>query len=161
MSTSMSARWFLLLALAATLALYAKGLDGPFLFDDHIHITQNNWVKIESLGWPDLAQAWNSSFSNFPSDRPLSQLTFGINHALNGLDPWAFKTTNLAIHLATGLIVGYPPCPSLDYFREFIQTKYDIPVVFGTHPIPEKYLQIHQKLGTWDHASWMKLSDQH
>ena len=105
MSTSMSARWFLLLALAATLALYAKGLDGPFLFDDHIHITQNNWVKIESLGWPDLAQAWNSSFSNFPSDRPLSQLTFGINHALNGLDPWVFKTTNLAIHLATGLLV--------------------------------------------------------
>jgi hypothetical protein len=105
MPTPISARWILLLALALTVALYANGLDGPFLFDDNIHITQNKWVKIDSLTWPDLAQAWNSSFSNFPSNRPLSQLTFGINHALTGLDPWPFKFTNLVIHLATGLLV--------------------------------------------------------
>ncbi|MCB0256357.1 MAG: hypothetical protein KDI55_21780, partial [Anaerolineae bacterium] len=45
------------------------------------------------------------SFSAFPSNRPLAQLSFGINHALSGLDPWAFKTTNLAIHLLSGLLV--------------------------------------------------------
>lgn len=105
MPTPISARWILLLALAVTVALYANGLGGPFLFDDHIHITQNKWVKIESLAWPDLVQAWDSSFSSFPSNRPLAQITFGINHALAGLDPWAFKLTNLAIHLATGLMV--------------------------------------------------------
>ena len=105
MSTSMSARWFLLLALAATLALYAKGLDGPFLFDDHIHITQNKWVKIESLTWPDLAQAWNSSFSNFPSDRPLSQLTFGINHALvSGRDDVDALFSDARLHSGINLI---------------------------------------------------------
>ena len=58
------------------------------------------------------------------------------------------------IHLATGLIVGYPPCPYIEYFREFIQTKYDMPVQFGTHPIPEKYFRMHQKLGTWDNSRW-------
>jgi predicted metal-binding protein len=58
------------------------------------------------------------------------------------------------IHLATGLIVGYPPCPYLEYFRDFIESNYDIPVVFGTHPIPEKYVQIHQKLGTWNDSLW-------
>ena len=58
------------------------------------------------------------------------------------------------IHLATGLIVGYPPCPYMKYFQDFIQNKYDIPVAFGTHPIPEKYLQMHQKLGTWNHSDW-------
>jgi predicted metal-binding protein len=58
------------------------------------------------------------------------------------------------IHLATGLIVGYPPCPYLEYFRDFIQSKYNIPVMFGTHPIPEKYVQIHQKLGTWNNSLW-------
>ena len=97
--------WVILLALAATIFVYAAGLDGPFLFDDHIHITQNQWVKIESLAWSDLVRAWNSSFSAFPANRPLAQLTFGINHALSGLDPWAFKTTNLLIHLATGVFV--------------------------------------------------------
>ena len=97
--------WVILLALAATVFVYAAGLDGPFLFDDHVHITQNQWVKIESLAWADLIRAWNSSFSAFPTNRPLAQLTFGINHALAGLDPWAFKTTNLVIHLITGLLV--------------------------------------------------------
>ncbi len=54
---------------------------------------------------PTCAQAWNSSFSPFPSNRPLAQLSFGINHALAGLNPWAFKATNLAIHLLIGLLV--------------------------------------------------------
>ena len=51
-----------------------------------------------------------------------------------------------AIHLATGFIVGYPPCPWLDYFREFLEQKYSVPVVVGTHPIPEKYHRVHKDL---------------
>jgi hypothetical protein len=105
MSILKSPYWILLLAMAAAVIVYTKGLDGPFLFDDHVHITKNRWVKIDSLSGPELAQAWNSSFSPFPTNRPLAQLTFGINHALAGLSPWAFKATNLAIHLLTGLLV--------------------------------------------------------
>ena len=61
------------------------------------------------------------------------------------------------IHLATGMMVGYPPCPYMEYFRDFIQNKYNIAVIFGTHPIPEKYLQMHQKLGTWNNSKWSDL----
>jgi predicted metal-binding protein len=53
------------------------------------------------------------------------------------------------VHLATGLVVGYPPCPRLDYFREFIPRKFGMEVVVGTHPIPEKYNLIHEDFGTW------------
>jgi len=53
------------------------------------------------------------------------------------------------VHLATGLVVGYPPCPHLDHFREFIPLKYGMEVVVGTHPIPEKYHLVHQELKTW------------
>lgn len=53
------------------------------------------------------------------------------------------------IHLATGLIVGYPPCPWLDYFTELIPAKYNLEVVLGTHPIPQNYYLTHQQLGTW------------
>jgi predicted metal-binding protein len=53
------------------------------------------------------------------------------------------------IHLATGLVVGYPPCPRLDYFTRFIPEKYGIEVVVGTHPIPQKYYTTHMNLGTW------------
>ncbi|MBN2179224.1 MAG: CGGC domain-containing protein [Deltaproteobacteria bacterium] len=58
------------------------------------------------------------------------------------------------IHFATGLVVGYPPCPSLTYFRDFIEKKYGLEVVYGTHPIPQKYLTMHDQLGTWDDDEW-------
>jgi predicted metal-binding protein len=61
------------------------------------------------------------------------------------------------IHLATGLIVGYPPCPHITYFHDYIKTKYGIEVVYGTHPIPEKYLTIHEKLGTWNSDEWQAI----
>ncbi len=62
-----------------------------------------------------------------------------------------------AIHLATGLVVGYPPCPYTAHFKSFIEEKYRIPVVVGTHPIPEKYLATHTRLGTWESAEMQEL----
>lgn len=53
------------------------------------------------------------------------------------------------IHLATGLIVGYPPCPNIRRFKKFIETAYGLPVVVGTHPIPEKYVKVHENLPFW------------
>jgi predicted metal-binding protein len=61
------------------------------------------------------------------------------------------------IHLATGLVVGYPPCKNIAYFRKFIEERYGIPVVVGTHPIPEKYYTMHTELGTWDSPVWQEL----
>jgi len=58
------------------------------------------------------------------------------------------------IHLATGLLVGYPPCPFIDDFKHFIEEKYGIEVVLGTHPIPQNYYETHQKLGTWGSPVW-------
>ena len=62
-----------------------------------------------------------------------------------------------AIHFATGLIVGYPPCPHISYFHDFITTKYGLEVVYGTHPIPQKYLNMHNQLGTWDNPKWRQI----
>ena len=61
------------------------------------------------------------------------------------------------IHLATGMLVGYPPCPYIDHFKNFIPEKYDMKVVVGTHPIPEKYFKTHDTMGTWNTDEWMKL----
>ena len=40
-----------------------------------------------------------------PSGRPVAQLSFALNHYFSGLDPFAFKLTNLAIHLANGVLI--------------------------------------------------------
>jgi len=61
------------------------------------------------------------------------------------------------IHFATGFVVGYPPCPYISHFKSFIETNYKIPVVIGTHPIPEKYLTVHEKLGIWKTEEWQKM----
>jgi predicted metal-binding protein len=61
------------------------------------------------------------------------------------------------IHFATGMLVGYPPCPYINYFKDFIETKYEIKVVVGTHPIPEKYFLAHKKLNTWSANEWDEL----
>lgn len=66
------------------------------------------------------------------------------------------KNGATVIHLATGFLVGYPPCPHIDYFRRFIQEKYGIPVVVGTHPIPQKYLLAHTRCDTWHAAEWQE-----
>ena len=61
------------------------------------------------------------------------------------------------IHFATGMVVGYPPCPYINHFKKFIETKYSLKVVVGTHPIPEKYYLTHKELGTWDTDEWREL----
>jgi predicted metal-binding protein len=53
------------------------------------------------------------------------------------------------IHLATGFIVGYPPCPHINTFKDFLEKRYGVGVIIGTHPIPEKYFQMHTYLETW------------
>lgn len=60
------------------------------------------------------------------------------------------KNGATAIHFATGFLVGYPPCPYMEHFKQFIEAQYGLDVVFGTHPIPEKYYVTHQKLNTWN-----------
>jgi predicted metal-binding protein len=62
------------------------------------------------------------------------------------------------IHLATGLVVGYPPCPHLRKFKEFIEKKHQLPVVVGTHPIPLKYLTVHEGLSFWSDTDMAALA---
>jgi predicted metal-binding protein len=58
------------------------------------------------------------------------------------------------IHLATGFLVGYPPCPNIDHFVSFMEARYKVRVIIGTHPIPAKYFAIHDHLGTWKAPEW-------
>lgn len=61
------------------------------------------------------------------------------------------------IHLATGLVVGYPPCPYIETFKSFLEKRYGVKVVVGTHPIPRKYLEMHMHLKTWESPEWKSL----
>jgi len=94
------------------------------------------------------------AFSRYPKDEPLEIVGYSSCGSCPGGNieyvPEEMKNNGVdVIHLATGLIVGYPPCPRIRHFKEFIETHYDIPVVIGTHPIPLKYLNAHDQLTFW------------
>ncbi|MFA6596385.1 MAG: CGGC domain-containing protein [Ignavibacteriaceae bacterium] len=63
------------------------------------------------------------------------------------------------IHFATGMVVGFPPCPYIDHFKMFIESKYDLKVIVGTHPIPQKYYLTHTELDTWNTKEWKELTE--
>ncbi len=67
------------------------------------------------------------------------------------------KNGAAVIHLATGLVVGYPPCPYIDTFTAFLENRYGVKTVLGTHPIPTSYLDMHTRLGTWESSTWQPL----
>jgi predicted metal-binding protein len=94
-------------------------------------------------------------FARYPKDQELELVGYSYCGGCPGgnieyVPAEMIKNGAEAIHLATGLIVGYPPCPRIRDFREFIESHYQIPVVLGTHPIPLKYFQAHEKLTCWD-----------
>jgi len=97
-----------LITLSAVLLLvalvYWPGLHGPFVFDDYNNILNNDAVLIKELSITSLYDAMMSGEAG-PAKRPLTMLTFGLNHVWSGLDPFYFKITNLIIHLGNGLLV--------------------------------------------------------
>lgn len=93
-------------------------------------------------------------FARYPLDEPLEIVGFtSCGGCPGGNVEYApeemLKNGAEVIHLATGFVVGYPPCPSTEYYRDFIEARYGVPVVVGTHPIPEKYRAVHEKLPSW------------
>jgi predicted metal-binding protein len=99
------------------------------------------------------------AFSIYPKDEPLEVVGYTTCCGCPGgnieyTPEEMIKNGAEAIHLATGLVVGYPPCPSIKHFKSFIEEKYKVKVVIGTHPIPKKYLDTHNKLKTWENKEW-------
>jgi predicted metal-binding protein len=103
------------------------------------------------------------AFAVYPKDEPVEIVGYSYCGGCPGGNveyvPEEMKKNGAeVIHLATGLVVGYPPCPRIRQFKQFIETYWDIPVVIGTHPIPLKYLEAHQKLSFWKKTNMEELA---
>jgi predicted metal-binding protein len=93
-------------------------------------------------------------FAKYPVEEPLEVVGYSSCGGCPGgnieyVPEEMIKNGAQAIHLATGLVVGYPPCPNIRRFQTFIEERYKVPVVIGTHPIPQKYLEAHSRLPFW------------
>ena len=88
--------------LLLTLAVYAPGLGGTFLFDDGVNITENYALRITDFGFRSAMTAATAGESGLLG-RPVSMLSFAIDYLLSGsFQASAMKLTNIVIHIATG-----------------------------------------------------------
>ncbi len=87
---------FAWLALAgATLLAYANTWHVPFLLDDFPRIVEEPALR----QWDTIAQLVAHS------NRPFAMLTFALNYAVHGYEVWGYHALNVAIHIASGLIL--------------------------------------------------------
>ena len=104
------------------LFLIWPGLSGPFLFDDFPNLENLNALWRNGSG-PHIGD-YIASFKGIPG-RPLSALSFLLNDMAWPSDPFAFKYTNVMLHLLNGvllfglirLLARHARClPSSDWF---------------------------------------------
>jgi hypothetical protein len=103
LKTHKAALFVVLLILAAL--VYLPGLHGGFVYDDWGSIGGNAKVQVKD----GTAAEWFASMLSFPSGTPpfrsLTMLTFAVNYYFDGLNPAAFKLTNIALHLINGCLL--------------------------------------------------------
>ena len=95
----------LLFLILISFIVFDNGFSGGFIFDDYPNIVDNYLLKITSLSFDSLSQAYHSGIGG--SNRPLSMLSFGINYYFSQLNPYYYKVTNVSIHLINAFSVSF------------------------------------------------------
>lgn len=78
--------------------VYYWGINGQFQFDDHPNIVMNERLHINAIDLESITKAALSSGSGILR-RPISMMSFAINHYFSGLNPLSYKLTNVLIHI--------------------------------------------------------------
>ena len=86
-------------------SVFSFGLSGDFFFDDIPNIIQNVRLHIDHFNLDSFIYA-ALSFHDGNGERALPMFSFAIDYwRAGGMDPFAFKVTNLVIHVVTSLIM--------------------------------------------------------
>ena len=88
-------RWSILILIG--LLLYAQTFQFGFVFDDHIFIVANPYIK----NFNNIHLMWHA----FPMTRLVGMYSFAVNYYFNQLHPSGYHVFNFLVHLtATGLV---------------------------------------------------------
>lgn len=86
------------------LVIYGMGLGGGYFFDDFPNLVDDQDWRVTSLTLSELTRAMSNGASS-ELGRPLSLLSFALNHYFTGADPWPLKLTNVILHAFNALLV--------------------------------------------------------
>jgi tetratricopeptide (TPR) repeat protein len=84
--------------------LYSKTLNGPFIFDDQIHIQENVNIRITELNFKNLLKAGLNKKGSI-SKRPVGFITLALNYYFHQYDLKGYHIVNIIIHILTGIIL--------------------------------------------------------
>ncbi|XP_018620928.1 protein O-mannosyl-transferase TMTC2-like isoform X1 [Scleropages formosus] len=100
-----------LVSSAVALILYLNSLGADFCYDDS-RVIKTNQDLLPETPWTNVFydDFWGTLLTHSGSHksyRPLCILSFRLNYALGGLDPWGYHVVNVVLHCAvTGLFVS-------------------------------------------------------
>lgn len=88
----------------AGIVAYWNSFDGVFLYDDFGSIAENQhirklWPLSEAMSFP----LWQTGAT--VDGRPVLSLSFALNYAVFGPEPWGYHLVNLSIHIIAGLLL--------------------------------------------------------
>ena len=86
----------LLLVIAGLLA-YQNSFTAPFVFDDTTSIVENHSLRHLWPLWGPLSPPHGRGTT--VEGRPVVNLTFAVNYALGGVNPWGYHALNLVIQI--------------------------------------------------------------
>ncbi len=84
------------------LVSYGNNFDNDWHFDDHANITENRNVHLKTLNWEDIRKSF--SFQGKIS-RPMSYLSFALNHYWDDLNVFGYHLVNFAIHFLAAIFL--------------------------------------------------------
>ena len=94
-------------------------------------------------------------FSEYPEDEPIEVVGWMACGGCPG-ERLEFAPADMkkfgaeVIFLASCYLAGYPVCPYIRDHKTYIENVVGLPVVVGTHPMPQNYIDAHEKAGDWD-----------
>lgn len=94
-------------------------------------------------------------FSEYPPDEPIEVVGWMACGGCPG-ERLEFAPADMkkygaeVIYLASCYLAGYPVCPYIRDHKTYIENVVGLPVVVGTHPMPQNYIDAHGKAGDWD-----------
>lgn len=94
-------RFIAVLLVGAGICAYHNSFRGPFIFDDGPSIPENPHLRHL---WP-IGEVLSAPPYSTVNGRPVACLTLALNYALGKLDVRGYHVVNLAIHLASALVL--------------------------------------------------------
>jgi predicted metal-binding protein len=97
----------------------------------------------------------DGTFSNYPKNESIEVVGWMACGGCPG-ERLEYAPTDMkkfgaeVIYLASCYLAGYPICPYIRDHKTYIENVVGLPVEVGTHPMPQNYIDAHEKANDWD-----------